>query len=197
MPTAIFGGTFDPVHTGHIHMAEHAVEEFGLTSLVVVPNGNPPHKALTPVTDFCHRYAMACLAFEGMDSVTVSDYEKDDKNCRYSLYTMRHFRKEYGEDTAFIIGADSLLTIHLWHRYEELLAENRFIVFKRRGDEALQEAADRYKRDFGARISLASMDYADIASRDIRRAIAMGTLAENLVPEAVMEYISKNRLYGG
>ena len=117
-------------------MAKRAIEEFELEKLVIVPNGNPPHKTGREITDFAHRYSMAELAFGGMDKIELSRYEGEG-GYRYSIDTMRHFRAEYGEDTAFVIGADSLLTIHKWYRYETLLSENSFVVFSRRGDSEL------------------------------------------------------------
>ncbi len=197
MCTAIFGGTFDPVHTGHIAMVRSAIDEFGLSKLVVVPNGNPPHKSMAVKSDFSHRYNMTCLAFEGQDDVEVSDYEKDPDKFSYSLDTMRYFRKKYGEDTFFIIGADSLLTIHKWYKYETLLKENRFIVFRRDGDDMLEDVINKYKESFNADIRLSKMEYVDISSTYIRDLIKKGTLPRGILPDAVLSYIKQNALYGG
>ena len=195
MSTAIFGGTFDPVHAGHVAMVAAAIKEFNLSRLVVVPNGNPPHKTDFGITDFKHRYNMVSLAFDGMEGVEISDYEDSDDHLKYSLYTMRHFRKLYGEDTFFIIGADSLLTLHKWHEYKTFLKENHLIVFHREGDETFEDTIDKYKREYHADIRVSSMGYVDISSTYIRGAIKQNSLPEGIVPCSVMSYIKKEGLY--
>lgn len=195
MSTAIFGGTFDPVHTGHVAMALSAIAEFKLSRLVVVPNGNPPHKTGLCTTDFVHRYNMVLLAFRGVSKVLVSDYESGSDRPGYSLYTMRHFRELYGEDTAFIIGMDSLLTIHKWYEYTTLLKENHFIVFRRKGDENYLSTIEKYNRDYDADIRVASMEYVDVSSTDIRKSFQNGVLPEKIVPRTVCEYIKREGLY--
>ena len=139
---------------------------------------------------------MAELAFGGMDKIELSRYEGEG-GYRYSIDTMRHFRAEYGEDTAFVIGADSLLTIHKWYRYETLLSENSFVVFRRRGDSELCSAAQRYRELYGAKIAFSDMDYADISSTDIRLALQNGEALDGLIPQKVLFYIRENGLYGG
>ncbi len=196
MSTAIFGGTFDPVHSGHIKMVHSAMEQFGLCRLVVVPNGNPPHKADSSITDFAHRYNMLRIAFDGMEGVEVSDYEAREDKFSYSLYTMRHFRRTYGEDTYFIIGADSLLTIHLWHEYETLLKENRFIVFRRDGGDGLEALAERY-RAMGSEIHFSHMPLVDISSTEVRSRLSYGDDCRDILCPDVRDYIIQNALYGG
>ncbi len=195
--TAVLGGTFDPVHLGHVKMAKDAIEEFKLDKLIVVPNANPPHKMDSDQADFHHRLSMLEIAFNGMDKVHISDYEASESKPGYSLYSMRHFRSLYGEDTSFIIGADSLFTIHKWHEYEKFLSENTFIVFRRVGDKGLLDIADKYAKDFGAKILISNMDYVDISSTDIRNSIAQNTFLGDVIPAGVEEYIRSNGLYGG
>ena len=194
---AVLGGTFDPVHMGHVKMAKDAIEEFNLDKLIVVPNGNPPHKMDSEQADFNHRFNMLEIAFKGMDKVHISDYEASENTPSYSLYSMRHFRSLYGEDTAFIIGADSLFTIHKWYEYEKLLSENTFIVFRRIGNGNLSDTVEKYKKCYGAKILISDMDYVDISSTDIRNAIAENTFSGDVIPAGVEEYIRKNGLYGG
>lgn len=196
MSTAVFGGTFDPVHTGHVKMAQSAIQQFELCRLVIVPNGNPPHKADITVTDFDHRYNMLKLAFEGMDKVEISDYESREDKFSYSLYTMRYFREVYGEDTYFIIGADSLLSIHLWHEYRTLLKENRFIVFPREGGDELEAVARKY-RAMGSEIYFSHMPMIDVSSTQIRSKLSCGSDCEGILCPRVREYINKNSIYGG
>ena len=108
---------------------------------------------------------------------------------------MRHFRKLYGEDTLFIIGADSLLTLHKWHEYKTFLKENSFIVFHREGDENFADTIDKYNKEFAADMRASSMDYVDISSTYIRCAIKDNSLPEGIVPDKVMDYIKKEGLY--
>ncbi len=196
MHTAIFGGTFDPVHEGHAAMVRSAIAEFGLKKLVIVPNGNPPHKAEHSITDFCHRYNMLALAFGDISEVELSDYEAREDKFSYSLDTMRYFRRVYGEDTSFIIGADSLLSIHTWYSYETLLKENHFIVFRREGDKDLGSIIKRYGSAFDASIDVSSMECVDISSTYIRSALRNGSLPRGILADNVHEYIVREGLYG-
>ena len=196
MKTAVFGGTFDPVHTGHIRMAQSAIDEFGLDKLIIVPNANPPHKRNEVNTDYCHRYNMLCLAFKNMDKVEVSDYESLEDRYYYSLYTMRHFREIYGEDTCMIIGGDSLLSLHLWYGYEQFIKENKLIVFTRDDDKPVTEAVETYRRD-GACIFKASMPPIDVSSTEVRKFLTNGKIKDGTLSSEVIEYIKQEKLYGG
>ena len=195
MKTAVFGGTFDPVHTGHIKMAQSAVEEFGLDKLIVVPNANPPHKKNEVNTDYSHRYNMLCLAFENIDKVEISDYESRGDRYYYSVDTMRHFRKIYGDDTCMIIGGDSLLTLHLWYEHEAFIKENKLIVFTRHDDALVNEAIENYRQK-GATIFKAQMPHVDVSSTGIRSLLLEGIVKENTLSPKVVEYIKHERLYG-
>ena len=196
MSTAIFGGTFDPVHKGHIKIALSAVEQFDLDRLVIVPNANPPHKKNEVSTEFNHRFNMLKLAFEGEKRVEISDYESKENKYHYSLYTMRYFREIYGDDTFFILGADSLCTIHLWHEYEQFLNENRFIVFLRENDAQLMEYFDAYKAR-GNKLYLADMPFFDASSSKVRQTLENGKIPEDMLTPEVSDYIRVNKLYGG
>ena len=196
MKTAVFGGTFDPVHIAHMKMVKSAIEQFDLDTLVLVPNANPPHKKNGVNTDYLHRYNMVRIAFEGWNRVAISDYESQNDRYYYSLYTMRHFRQVYGEDTRMIIGGDSLLTLHLWYESELFLKENKLIVFTRGSDDAVNKAIDAYLSK-GADILKADMPRVDISSTDIRRSLAEGKPLEGALCEGVVDYIRQHKLYGG
>lgn len=196
MRCAILGGTFDPVHTGHINMAKSAIEQFNLNKLILVPNGNPPHKEENSYTDFCHRYNMLKIAFSKIPNTEVSSYEASNEKRHYSVDTMRYFRTLLGEDTFFIIGADSLLSIHLWRDSETLLKENKFIVFPREDDKKLKSAIEKY-REVGAKIFLSDTVHWDISSTDVRKMLKTGSLPDGMITPEVLEYIEDNSLYGG
>ena len=196
MSTAIFGGTFDPVHNGHIKIAHSALEQFKLDRLVIVPNANPPHKKDEVNTDFNHRYNMLRLAFEGEDKVEISDFEAGEGKYHYSLYTMRYFRELYGEDTFFILGADSLCSVHLWYEADKFLAENRFIVFVRENDAGLMKTIEEYKSR-GVELYLADMPFYDASSSKVRECFKQGKNPGDMLAPKVSEYIAENGLYGG
>ena len=196
MAKAIFGGTFDPVHLGHLAMAESAVKQFDLSEIIVVPNGNPPHKSDLHITEFAHRYNMLCLGFKGMENVVVSDYEANEDKPSYSVYTMRYFRTLCGEDTYFIIGADSLMSIHKWYDYKNLIKENKFIVFKRDGDTALEDRGNTLCSE-GAEIYISKMPEVNVSSTEVRARIAKGLSCNGLLKADVIDYIIQNGLYGG
>lgn len=194
MRVAIFGGTFDPVHSGHIEMAEYTASHFDTDSVIFVPNGNPPHKRNKTITDYKHRYNMLELALDGT-GFELSDYESGDKYS-YSVDTMRHFRALYG-DAPMIIGADSLLSIHTWHKWNELAAENEFIVFKRdETDFAVREYLRNHADAFRS-VHLADMPEVDISSTKIRNELKQGYIDRNLICDNVAKYIADNALYGG
>ena len=196
MRIGIFGGTFDPVHTGHVKMAQYAKEEFRLDKIAFVPNGNPPHKRDKLIEDYSHRFNMLKLATEKNADFTVSDYESKGGRYYYSLHTMRHFRSVYGEETYFIIGADSLMTIHEWYEYEALLKENKFIVFLRDDSDGFYKRVEQY-RALGAQIHVSGMKEVEVSSTDIRQRIRTSDDVLGIVDKRVYEYIVKNGLYGG
>lgn len=195
---AIFGGTFDPIHNGHIAMAKYAVESLKMDRVIFLPNGNPPHKKEVDVTDAFYRYNMVKIAVERYDFFSVSDYETKNNDYSYSLYTMRHFRRKYGKDVYFIIGADSLCTIHQWHEYEKLLTENKFIVFFRdtEADDEFLNTVEKYRK-IGADITTAHMPKINISSTDVRLKLSEGSYNGLPVDKNVFDYIIKNKLYGG
>ncbi len=195
--TAVFGGTFDPIHNGHIAMALYAVKNMGFEKIIFLPNGNPPHKKDNYITSAQHRYNMVKLAIDGIDELTVSDYEVKCEKYSYSLYTMRHFRKKYGEDLHFIIGADSLCTIHLWHEYKTFMNENKFIVFYRpsEADDVFNGCVTEYRRN-GVDITVADMPKTDVSATSVRQSLLNGEYDGLPINETVLEYIIKNNLYG-
>ncbi len=195
MSTAIFGGTFNPVHKGHIAMVQSVIKQFRTDRIIVVPNGNPPHKRDIAITEFHHRYNMLCLAFQSEEAVEVSDYEGGLGEYRYSIDTMRHFRDVYGEDTQFIIGADSLTSIHTWHMYETLLKENRFIVFKREASDGFDEALIKYG-SMSREMLLSDMPLYPLSSTVVRKYAQDGSIEDYVTPE-VYGYIKEHGLYGG
>lgn len=193
---AIFGGSFNPIHIGHIKVALHAMDECSLSKVVFMPNANPPHKDKREMIASVHRYNMVSLAISDHIGFEISDYEMNRTAPSYTIDTMRAMRSIYSDDISFIIGADSLYTLHKWKSYDKLIGECRFIVADRNCAEgsSVKVAADRINAA-GGNITLISMPKTDVTSTMIRRQISEGMDVSNFVPQRVYEYILDNNLY--
>lgn len=202
MRLGVMGGTFDPIHIGHLVTAEEARFQFRLDSVVFVPSSRPPHKTGAPQSGVEHRLKMAELAVEGNDATTVSDLEARRQGLSYTIDTLRELHRLRGPSVElyFITGADAILEILTWKDPEELLAESRFIAATRPGYrlERLKEALPR-KNSAGelsiAKVFTMEIPALAISSTDIRERVATGRPFRYLVPEAVWRYIGENRLY--
>lgn len=192
----IMGGTFDPIHFGHLLMAEEARQAFGLRQVVFVPNGRPAHKKEYLVTDPEMRYAMTQLAIAGNSRFRCSRVEIDRPGPSFAIDTIRHFRAEYpdADDLYFITGADAILQILTWKDYESVLKECRFIAATRPGF-VLDRVTEVAGRALVEQISFLTIPGLDISSTDIRRRIREGRSIKYLTPEPVEEYIAEARLY--
>ena len=191
----IFGGTFDPVHTGHMAMAVCAMEQARLDKVIFLPNGNPPHKQQGEYADGTHRYNMLTLATDFEPRFEVSDYELDGMR-HYTFDTMGYFKSAYPDsDILFIIGADSLDYLHKWYRGEELIRQNTFVVINRhfRKEYDFNENISRI-RSMGGSVIVADMPFADVSSTEIRNAVRMGK-TDLPLDGKVAEYIRLNKLY--
>ncbi len=192
----IFGGTFNPVHNGHIAMAKAAADEFDLSKVVFLPNGNPPHKDNTDLIPSFHRYNMVALATESESIFDISDYEIKRTLPSYTIDTQRALKKIYNCPLYFIIGADSLYTLYKWKSYKQLIKECSFIVADRSCD-GRSDAHNVCKsfNDSGGSFSLLNMPRVDITSTQIRQLLASGGDISPYVPKKVFKYISDNNLY--
>lgn len=195
---AIFGGSFNPIHLGHLRVASHAMDECSLSKVVFMPNANPPHKDTRDMISSLHRYNMVSLAISGYNRFEISDYEMNRTEPSYTIDTMRAMRNVYSGDISFIIGADSLYTLHKWKSYDKLIGECKFIVADRNCAEgsSLREAADRINLA-GGNITLISMPRTDVTSTMIRQHISEGHDVSDLLPKRVYDYILENNLYQG
>lgn len=201
----IMGGTFDPIHYGHLVSAEAARDEFALERVVFVPARVPPHKTEQRMTDARHRYFMAVLATVTNPFFEVSRVEIDRPGPSYTIDTVRVFRETFGPDAEiyFITGADALLEIlgGKWKDGEELLRLCRFIGATRPGysldgmralTRRLEEEGKGYKG-----IHLVEIPALAVSSTDIRERVRTGRPIKYLVPEPVEHYIFKHGLYAG
>lgn len=204
----LFGGTFDPIHLGHIHSLAHAAEVLGLGQIRVLPCKLPPHKQAPGVT-VEHRLAMASLAIAPFDFLILDDYELNAPEPSYTVNTLRHFKRPNNQ-LYFFIGMDSLLSFHQWHEYQRILSLAHLVVLKRPGyaldaqqllpelsKKLTTEVKDLQKSDAG-RILLLDNDQRDVSSTQIRRLLQTSdNWSQNLgLSEEVFAYIKQHKLYG-
>ncbi len=198
----VIGGTFDPIHFGHLFAAEEARHCFNLEEVVFVPTGNPPHKEAGPDLSAEDRYLMTEMATADNPSFRVSRIETDREGLSYTLDTMRALRAEYGKNTVmyFITGADAILEIMTWKEPEQILEECSIIAATRPGYDLarLEKAlppAERKRRETDPRVFVLEIPPLAISSTDIRQRVAEGRPIRYLVPESVVQFIVKNGFY--
>ncbi|MBI5396659.1 MAG: nicotinate-nucleotide adenylyltransferase [Verrucomicrobia bacterium] len=190
MKLGIFGGTFNPVHLGHLLIAEDAAEAFKLDRVVFVPSATPPHKRPRVLAPAAHRVRMVKLAIQGNSRFTCSDIEVRRGGPSYSVETLRHLRAAMPRaQFYFIIGTDSLRELHRWKEAPDLVKLCEFICLTRPGERV---ARCRLR---GARVRRLTGHPTDVSSTDIRNRLARGATIRYLVPDAVRRYIERHRLY--
>ncbi len=194
---AIFGGSFNPIHSGHIKIALYAKKECDLSRVIFLPNSAPPHKDNKNMADAVHRFNMVSLAIKGYDGFEISDYEMNRTKPSYTIDTMRHMKKIYKDaELYFIIGADSLYTLNLWRNYSELIKECRFIVADRNCEQGsdLMNAVRQVEASGGS-VTVIGMPKTDVTSTMIRKTISKGESLDSFLSPEVTEYIGKYNLY--
>jgi nicotinate-nucleotide adenylyltransferase len=226
MNIALFGGTFDPIHRGHLQVARAAAQRFKLKEVWFVPADIPPHKQTAPVTSYFHRYSMVALALAGEQDFLPSLLEAPDPEAHverrpsYSIDTVRRVKAglRKSDRLYFLIGIDAFRDVAKWHEAEALLTECEFIVAARPGyslddvasslPKALRPRA-RELREFrksegegplqlaGVTVHLLPETHEDVSATQIRAAMRNRRGLNKLVPDAVAEYIRKEGLYQG
>jgi nicotinate-nucleotide adenylyltransferase len=191
----VMGGTFDPVHVGHLVTAEEALWQFGLDQVVFVPTGQPWMKADREVSPAEHRYLMTVIATSGNPRFAVSRLEVDRQGPTYTADTLQQLRREAENkvELFFITGADAMLEILQWKEHEEVLSLAHFIAATRPGYDLarFERAAPSSYPD----VSIMHIPALSISSTDIRRRVAEGEPIRYLVTEGVDTYIRKTGLY--
>lgn len=196
----IMGGTFDPIHNGHLMIGHQAYQEYSLDSVWYMPSKTPPHKKDHRVTSSRDRCAMVQAAIEEVSYFCLSDFEiKRAGGNTYTADTLRLLREEY-EDTEFfyIVGADSIHDIEKWYHPEYVLRAVTFLAADRESEEQKRslDTQIRYlERKYGARIQRLHCMEMDVASVTIRERIASGESVGGLIPESVYQYIKQHNLY--
>jgi len=207
----VFGGTFDPVHHGHLAAARGVLAGFRLDRLLFIPAAYPPHKR-QPAASFSHRLAMLELALAGRSRMSISLLEAERQAPSYTVDTLHELRTRLGPQAFYlIIGADSFRELHLWYRYADLLRLADLVVVARPGvpavdlDDAVNllpghftfdERRQAWCRDDGSRIFYFADSHSGVSSSEIRKRLARGEPVETLLPPAVLHYIKLHGLYG-
>ena len=210
----IFGGTFDPIHYGHLRVAEEIVETVGLQKMYFVPAGMPRLRH-SPVASSQHRVEIVRLAIQKNPDFVLDEREIYRDGVSYSIDTVREFKQEFGEEVrlCFVLGADAFIKLPEWNNWKELFNLCHFIVSTRPGytftlikellsKELREECSQRWvsntetlKKETSGLIFIASTTMLDISATSIRAHIAVGRNVRHLVPSVTVNYISKNKLY--
>ncbi len=212
MKIGILGGTFDPIHLGHLRIAEEAGQVLHLQKVCLIPSASPPHKTKHPVSPFHHRLAMARLGAAISPLLDVLDLEGQRPGFSYSIETLKKLNHIYRPepDLYFIIGTDAFLEIETWKNYQNLFDYAHFAVVRRSGhkkknlepflmrvrDDIQKAKAPRtYVSTSKKTIKIMNLTIMGISSTDIRQMVGKKQSIRFLVPETVREYISSKGLY--
>jgi nicotinate-nucleotide adenylyltransferase len=196
MRIGVFGGTFDPIHVGHLVSAEEVRVELGLERVVFVPARLPPHKLDHVVSLVEHRLAMVELAIASNPHFAVSKVDIDRSGPSYTVDTIELLRDEWGGgEIYFIMGSDSLLDILTWHNPQRLIRLCRFAVVSRPGYQVDLDELDDLLPGVASRVQMLNAPELAISSTDIQRRVREGLSIKYQVPEAVEDYIYQYKLY--
>lgn len=190
--TGLFGGTFNPIHVGHLRVAEEALRQFGLREVVFLPTGCPPHRTVDEGVPGEARYTMVHLAVDGHPGFAVSRIEVDRGPC-YTVDTVAAMRKKHPEGVAYIVGADIFARIETWHDWPRLLQSCPFIVAPRPGVPLTTFRRPPFDR---AELLFLEMPLIAVSSSEVRRRYREDLPIEGMVPPAVDRWIRAHGLYG-
>lgn len=210
----LFGGTFDPIHNGHLKAAKEIVERLQLDHLYFIPAYISPHKTDLGVTSSHHRLEMIKRAIQGMPKFSVSEYELNKKEVSFSIEMIKHYKGllPARTDLYFIVGTDAFLGISTWKQVDEIFANCNLIVVSRPGyklkpfDQILKnpklfkefvtvKEGEEYKHYTGHRVYLFQLSSIDISSTELRKKIAAAESFASYLPPLVVDYIRANSLY--
>lgn len=200
-PIGILGGTFDPVHRAHLHLARAALRQLGLTRVLWVPAGQPYHRR-PPHAAAAHRLAMARIAVMGEPAFEVDDTEILSGEPSYTVPTLERLRREYGDERplVLILGADAFLGLPTWHRWREIFGLARVAVAARPGFDPASagEALSAAPPDGVAWFEIEPVEPADLSGTAVRERLLAGeddAALDRLLPPGVLDYIRSNHLY--
>lgn len=192
----ILGGTFDPVHCGHMIIARAALEQYKLDKVLLMTSGDPPHKRGAYITPAPLRHEMVKLAAAGEKGLVPFDYEIKKNEPSYTVNTLRELcRLNPDTEYFFIIGADSLRDFHEWYEPENIVKLCELLVYPRYSELGLSQLIKERKKQFDAKISALNSPIIDISSTELRKRALEGKSMRYFVPDAVWEYIKENGIY--
>lgn len=214
-PIGILGGTFDPIHNGHLRLAQEALEQCGLASVRFIPSGTPPHRN-APYASAEHRLAMTRLALQGNGAFTLDECEIHRTRPCYTVDTLTSLRSELGaqQPLFLLVGGDAFLQLHTWHEWKKLFVLAHIVAIQRAGERPLGNAMNNanaaLQAEYRARLAPApralhespagsilvvDMPALEISATDIRRRCNGGKSIRYLLPDAVADYILAHDLY--
>lgn len=197
----LFGGTFDPIHNGHIHIARAFADELALDMIVFLPAGNPYHKKEEQTrTDARHRLAMTELAISDDPRFAASDCDIIREGATYTFDTVQIFRQQFpSAQLWWLLGSDSLLQLHTWKKWQTLVNQTHIAVAAREGDNIAQAPRELHGWIGSAlqngSLHLLQTPMYNISSTEIRRRIRNGEPVNGLIDPRVENYIARNHLY--
>ena len=216
MKLGILGGTFDPIHLGHLRSAVEIGEVLDLEKVYLIPSAQPPHKIESPVTPFHHRLAMTHLGTDGSKDIETLDLEGKRRGLSYSIETLKELHRMFGPtlDLYFIMGMDAFLEIATWRDYRHLLDHTHFVIMNRPGskndglqpvledlgihrpmDDPLRITPNTLTTASGNTITFITPTRMEISSTCIRNLVKQNKTIQFLVPETVKRYIMEKGLY--
>jgi nicotinate-nucleotide adenylyltransferase len=213
-PIGILGGTFDPIHHGHLRLAAEALEQCGLRQVHFIPSGTPPHRA-APRADAEHRLHMVQAAVHGNPNFTADGRETYRADACYSVDTLTALREEFGvqQPLCLLLGSDAFLQLHTWHEWRHLFELAHIVVMQRPGrplGNAMAQADAELQKEYAARLAPSpkvlheaphghivalDMPKLEISATDIRGRVAEGRTIRYLLPQEVVHYIHQHHLY--
>ena len=189
----LFGGTFDPVHYGHLRTVSRAREELNLPRVLMLPNPQPPHKLSEPLTEYRHRKEMLRLALQEFPELEMADFEEDANGPAYTTDTVQRVIARLPDEPRelwLIIGADSLTELHRWKDPEALFQSTRVAVLPRPGF-----SFDQVSGEYLSRVRILKTPFVNISATDIRARLRADRSVDGLLPQNVIDYIRANGLY--
>lgn len=194
---AMYGGSFNPIHSGHIQLAQYFLEVLSLDKMLLIPDNKPPHKSDKVIISAEHRFNMCRLAVNNISNIEVSDIEIKREGKSYTVETLRQLSVIYPNAQLFLImGADMFLTLHTWKEFEEIFSYAIICAVPRENDsiDELIEYCNAMER-YNIKAIIADQLMMNVSSTEIRRNIANSIPITDMVSKEVEKYIYKNRLY--